>query len=63
MTVMLSEDDGETWPVSHLVYAGHSAYCAMRVLPDGRTGLLYERDHCRRVSFATFTLDWLRGRE
>jgi sialidase-1 len=59
MTLMLSRDEGDTWPVSRLLYPGHSAYSAMCVLPDGRIALLYERDHYRRLSFATFSLDWL----
>lgn len=63
MTIMLSYDEGKTWPVSKLVYPGHSAYSAMRVLPDGRIALLYERDHYRRMSFVTFDMGWLTEEE
>ena len=64
MTVRLSYDEGESWPIERLVYAGYSAYSAMTVLPDGRIAILYEKDGYRRLSFAAFTLDWLtRGKE
>lgn len=58
MTVKLSYDNGATWPVEKVIYAGPSAYSCMAVLPDGSIGLLYERDG-RRVTFTKFTLDWL----
>lgn len=63
MTVRLSYDDGDTWPVARLAYPGYSAYSSMTVLPDGRIAVLYEKDGYRRLSFATFTLDWLTERE
>jgi len=64
MTVRLSYDEGESWPIERLVYAGYSAYSAMTVLPDGRIAVLYEKDGYRRLGFATFTFDWLtRGKE
>ena len=59
MTVSLSYDEGKTWPVSKLVYAGGSAYSNLLVLPKDRIGLFYERDGYRSISFATFTLNWL----
>ena len=49
-------DDGETWPWSNVIYAGSAAYSSMAVLPDGRIGILFERDRYSRVSFATFAL-------
>jgi sialidase-1 len=64
MTVRLSYDEGKSWSIERMVYAGYSAYSAMTVLPDGRIGILYEKDGYRRLSFAAFTLDWLtRGKE
>ncbi|MBW3600014.1 MAG: glycoside hydrolase [Planctomycetes bacterium] len=59
MTVRLSYDEGRTWTVSRQVYAGSSAYCSLAVLPDGRIGLLYERDDYGEIAFASFTLAWL----
>ncbi|MGC9318625.1 MAG: sialidase family protein [Armatimonadota bacterium] len=59
MTVRLSYDEGETWPVSRLVHPGPAAYSCLAALPDGRIGLLYERDGYRRISFVAFDLQWL----
>jgi sialidase-1 len=59
LTVRLSYDEGVTWPVSKLIYDGHSAYSCLSVLPDGRIGLLYERDDSKKITFLAFTLDWL----
>ncbi|WP_080903239.1 exo-alpha-sialidase [Parabacteroides sp. Marseille-P3160] len=42
MTIRLSEDNGKTWPCSHLVYPGPSAYSDLVNLPEGNIGLLYE---------------------
>jgi sialidase-1 len=62
MTVRVSYDEGQTWTASRLIHEGHSAYSNLVRLPDGRIGLLYERGEksaYERLTFATFTLDWL----
>jgi sialidase-1 len=62
MTVRLSYDEGKTWPVSKVVYAGPSAYSCLTVLPDGTIGLLYEhgdKDPHEKIGFARFSLEWL----
>jgi sialidase-1 len=59
MTVRLSYDEGRTWPVSRLIDPGPSAYSCLTRLKDGRIGLIYERDNYQRLSFVSFTLDWL----
>lgn len=59
--VRLSRDEGRTWPVSRVVYPGSFAYSCMASLPDGSVGLLFERDHCRRIAFCRFNLVWLTG--
>ena len=56
LTVRLSADDGETWPWAKVVCPGSSAYSSMAVLPDGRIGILFERDGYTRISFAAFSL-------
>ena len=61
MTVRLSYDGGETWPVDRVVYPGPAAYSCLAVLA-GRVGLLYERDRYTRITFAAFDLNWLTGR-
>jgi len=57
MTVRSSFDNGMTWPVQRLVYAGYSAYSSMTVLPDGRIGLIYEQDDYRQISFTAFPVN------
>ena len=42
MTIRVSYDDGRTWPVQRLLYAGPSAYSCLTVLPDGNIACLYE---------------------
>ena len=61
MTVRLSYDDGQTWPVSKLIYSGPSAYSCLTVLPDKSVGLLYEKGEYGTISFASFNLAWLTG--
>ncbi len=62
LTVWLSYDEGKTWPVSKLVHAGGSAYSNLAVLPDGRIGVLYEKDGYKTISLATFNIEWLEGK-
>ncbi len=59
MTVRLSYDDGKTWPVKKTVYKASAAYSCLAVLPRGGIGLIYERDDYARITFTSFTLDWL----
>lgn len=64
MTVRLSEDDGQTWPISRVLHEGPSAYSNLVALPDGQSGCLYERGQknaSERISFARFPVEWLRG--
>jgi sialidase-1 len=62
MTVRMSCDEGQTWPVSKLINSGPSAYSCLAVLPDGRIGLLYECGEAHpyeRIRLAVFSLEWL----
>ena len=59
MTIRLSYDEGQTWPVAKVLYAGSAAYSDLVVLPDGRIGCLFERDDYRKITFTRFTLGWL----
>jgi sialidase-1 len=64
MTIRLSYDEGKTWPVSKLLYAGPAAYSCLTVLHDGNTACLYEagkKHPYEKIVFASFTLDWLTG--
>lgn len=62
MTVRASYDDGKTWPVQKLIYAGWTGYSCLTKLPDGSIGLFYEAGNdarYQRIDFARFTLEQL----
>lgn len=64
MTVRVSYDEGKTWPVARLLYAGSSAYSCLTVLPDGDIACLYEagqKHPYEKIVFARFSLGWLTG--
>lgn len=65
MTVRLSKDGGETWPLSCVLHEGSSAYSSLVMLPDGRAACLYERGTTKGkditgLVFVTFGLDSLK---
>lgn len=65
MTVRWSGDDGRTWTASKVMHEGPAAYSSLAVLRDGAIGLLYERGErsaYERITFARFTVGWLKGR-
>jgi sialidase-1 len=62
MTVRLSYDEGRSWPVSKLIYAGPSAYSCLTILPNGNIACLYEagpKNPYETIIFSSFTLNWL----
>jgi sialidase-1 len=61
LTIKLSRDDGQTWPVSRTLAAGPSAYSDLAVLPDGTILCLYEGD--RTIIAARFLLEWVTAGE
>lgn len=61
-TVRMSEDEGQSWPVSRQVDSRPAAYSDMIVLADGTVGLLYETGDAsayETLTFVRFDLDWL----
>ncbi|NND33270.1 MAG: exo-alpha-sialidase [Saprospiraceae bacterium] len=62
MTIKVSFDNGQTWPVKKLIYSGPSAYSCLTALADGNIGILYEngeKDPYDKISFVSLDLDWL----
>jgi sialidase-1 len=62
MTVRLSYDGGQTWPVSKPLHAGPSAYSCLAVLSNGEVACLYEagQEHpYESIVLARFPLAWL----
>lgn len=58
-TVLLSYDEGKTWPVKRVLCEGAFAYSCLTALSAGSIGCLYEADGMSKIVFARFTLDWL----
>jgi len=65
MTVRLSPDEGETWPLSRILHEGPAAYSCLAVLPGGATiACFFECGETRpyeKITFAMFNLAWLEG--
>lgn len=59
MTVRISYDEGETWSEGKEIYAGSSAYSSLTVLSNGNIGLLFEKDDYTKITFVSFSLEWL----
>ncbi|MFE2159381.1 exo-alpha-sialidase [Streptomyces lydicus] len=59
LTVRVSCDDGETWPLARTVTRGAAAYSTLTRLTDGTFGLLYESGPYRTITFARFDGAWL----
>jgi sialidase-1 len=64
MTVRLSYDEGQTWPIARVLHEGPAAYSSLAVLPDRTIGVLFERGDrtpYERITFARFSLAWITG--
>ena len=57
LSIKLSRDDGQTWPVNKTLEPGPSAYSDLAVLPDGTVLCFYEGN--ARLTVARFNLEWL----
>ena len=60
MTVRVSDDGGQTWPVKKVLHEGPAAYSCLTVLPDGSVGCLYEcgeEGPYEHLVFERFSLD------
>ncbi|CAL9379885.1 neuramidase [Streptomyces sp. DH-12] len=66
LTVRLSCDNGQNWPVRKTVEAGSAAYSTLTPLGSGttgndRVGMLWERANYRHITYSSFDLQWLGG--
>ena len=63
VTVYVSYDEGETWPVSKCIVPYSSAYSSLCVLPDGTIGLYVEEEYAGASGYSTvfynLSLNWL----
>lgn len=63
VSVYISYDEGETWPVRKCIVPYSSAYSSLCVLPDGTIGLYVEEEYTGNSGYSTvfynFSLEWL----
>ncbi len=63
VTVYVSYDEGETWPVSKCIVPYSSAYSSLCILPDQTIGLYVEEAYGGASGYSTvfynFSLEWL----
>jgi len=61
VSVLLSYDEGLTWPVRKTIYSGSSAYSALTILDDGTIGIYFEVGEYEvyQMYFMRFSLEWL----
>lgn len=65
LSIKLSYDEGQTWPVNKVLEPGRSAYSDLALLPDGTMLCYYERSgrdqsgNYKRLTVARFNLEWL----
>jgi sialidase-1 len=61
-TIRMSYDEGETWPISKLVYQGAAGYSQLAVLSDHSILALFETgryDLRESITLVRVDLDWL----
>ncbi len=68
LTIRLSADDGQTWPVHRVLDPGPSGYSDLAAGPDGSLWCLYENSPDSPLSYAALTLvrfdlDWIFGED
>jgi len=62
LTVRVSYDEGQTWPIQRLLWPGPAAYCCLSVVPNGQIACFFEggKDSpYERIIFARFSRQWL----
>lgn len=63
VSVYVSYDEGETWPVRKCIVPYSSAYSSLCILPDGTIGLYVEEAYAGASGYSTvfynFSLNWL----
>ena len=59
MSIWYSTDEGLNWSAPRSVYSGGAAYSDMVLLEDRTVGLLYEKNPYSRITFTSFSPDFL----
>ena len=61
LTVWISHDEGQSWPLRKEIYQGGSGYSSLVLLPNRNVGVFFEKDGSKSLTFATVSLGWLEG--
>lgn len=61
VSMWLSYDEGNSWPVKKTLCAEKSAYSSITILPDGTIGVYQEEDETNpyKMYYLNFSLEWL----
>lgn len=59
MTVRLSYNEGQSWPISKVIDSGPAAYSDLVIQSDNHIGLLYEQGNQGGIAYVNFSLAWL----
>lgn len=61
VSMWVSYDEGDSWPVKKTLCADKSAYSSITILPDGTIGAYVEEDETKpyKMYFLRFSLNWL----
>ncbi len=62
LTLRISYDETETWPVSKQLHEGPAAYSDLAVLPDTTVATLYENGEARlyeKITFSRLSVNWI----
>ena len=59
LTVRMSYDECETFPVAKVLHSGSAAYSDLAIAPDMTILCLYEADRYSQIMLARFGLEWL----
>lgn len=62
ISILISYDEGQTWPVKKPIYTGNAEYSSVSFLPDGRFAVYIEKRNSLGgydMNVTTFTLEWL----
>lgn len=59
LTVRVSCDECQTWPISKVLHEGQSGYSDLAVTPDMSILCLYDADHHSKMLLDRFNIEWL----
>ncbi len=63
LTIKMSFDNGQSWPVKRVARTGESAYSDLVIQEDDRIGILYEHGNNEGIHYASLNMAWLTGGE